>query len=47
MPSVILQQLATYGPDHCPVLSYDQAVAYTRDLARSHYENFKIGRAHV
>ena len=42
MASAILDQLDTYGPDHCPQLSYEQAVDYTRRLARSHYENFTV-----
>jgi squalene synthase HpnC len=42
MPSAILDQLETYGPDRCPQLSYEQAVAYTTQLAKSHYENFTV-----
>ena len=42
MGSAILDQLDTYGPDHCEALSYEDAAAYTRRLARSHYENFTV-----
>ena len=42
MASAILDQLDTYGPDRCPQLNYEQAVAYTTNLAKSHYENFTV-----
>jgi squalene synthase HpnC len=42
MPSTVLDQLDTYGPDRCPQLTYEQATAYTSQLARSHYENFTV-----
>lgn len=42
MASTVLEQLAEYGPDHCRALSYEQARAYTRELARTHYENFTV-----
>lgn len=42
MASAILDQLDTYGPDRCPQLHYEQAVAYTTNLAKSHYENFTV-----
>lgn len=42
MPSQILDQLATYGPDRCEQLTYEQATQYTRDLAKAHYENFTV-----
>lgn len=42
MPSAILEQLETYGPQRCPTLTYEQAAAYTRQLVRSHYENFTV-----
>ena len=42
MPSAIIDQLDTYGPDRCELLSYEQACNYTRDLARSQYENFTV-----
>ena len=42
MPSKLLDQLDTYGPDHCEQLSYEQATQYTRELAKSHYENFTV-----
>lgn len=42
MASAILDQLEAYGPDRCPQLTYEQAVAYTTDLAKSHYENFTV-----
>jgi len=40
MPSSIIDQLETYGPRQCPRLGYDAAMAYTRRLAKTHYENF-------
>jgi squalene synthase HpnC len=42
MPSAILDQLDTYGPDRCPVLTYEQASEYTQKLAKTHYENFSV-----
>ncbi|MCC7146417.1 MAG: squalene synthase HpnC [Phycisphaeraceae bacterium] len=42
MSSTILSQLPTYGPEHCPKLTYEQACAYTRALTASHYENFTV-----
>jgi squalene synthase HpnC len=42
MPSAVLQQLETYGPQRCERLTYAQAAAYTRQLARTHYENFSV-----
>ena len=42
MASVVLDQLDTYGPQHCERLSYDQAAAYTQQLAKSQYENFTV-----
>jgi squalene synthase HpnC len=42
MASKILAQLDTYGPDHCPTVSYEEAAHYTQDLAKSHYENFSV-----
>jgi squalene synthase HpnC len=42
MSSAILDQLDRYGPDQCPQLDYEQAVAYNRALAKSHYENFTV-----
>lgn len=42
MPSAILEQLDTLGPQQCEAMSYDQAAAYTRELVRSHYENFTV-----
>lgn len=42
MPSAILEQLDTYGPQHCEQLDYAQATDYTRDLTRNHYENFTV-----
>lgn len=42
MPSAILDQLDTYGPERCERLDYDRAAQYTRDLAKSHYENFSV-----
>lgn len=38
----VLDQLDTYGPDRCEQLSYEAADAYTRQLAKSHYENFTV-----
>ena len=42
MATAILDQLQTFGPDRCDQLSYEQAADYTRDLARTHYENFTV-----
>ncbi len=42
MPSAIIDQLETYGPQQCPQLDYDAATAYTRQLAQTHYENFTV-----
>src|SRR5436309_63313 len=42
MPSAVLQQLDTFGPKRCEKLSYAQAAAYTRRLARTQYENFTV-----
>ncbi len=41
MPAII-DQLDQFGPDRCDRLDYDAAVRYTRDLAKSHYENFSV-----
>ena len=42
MPSIVLQDLPTYGPDRCEALTYDQASAYAQNLVRSQYENFTV-----
>lgn len=42
MPSTLLDQLDTFGPDRCQALTYEQAADYTRKLAKSHYENFTV-----
>jgi squalene synthase HpnC len=42
MPSAVLEQLDTYGPQHCEQLDYEQAADYTRRLAESQYENFTV-----
>lgn len=42
MGSVVIEQLARFGPQKCEQLSYDQAASYTRTLAGSHYENFSV-----
>lgn len=42
MPSTVLDQLDRYGPRHCEPTTFEQASAYTRALARSHYENFTV-----
>lgn len=42
MGASVLDQLATYGPDRCDKLSYDEAIAYARRLAKTHYENFTV-----
>ncbi len=42
MVSSIIDQLDTFGPDRCERLSYAQATAYTRRLAKTHYENFTV-----
>ena len=42
MPSKLLDQLDTYGPDRWKRLSYEQAVDYSKELAKTHYENFTV-----
>ncbi|MEX1018001.1 MAG: squalene synthase HpnC, partial [Phycisphaeraceae bacterium] len=42
MPSLVLDQLDTYGPDRCQPLTYQQATAYTAQLTRAQYENFTV-----
>lgn len=42
MASLVLDQLATFGPDRCQQLSYEQASAYAHELVRSQYENFTV-----
>ncbi len=42
MPSTLLDQLDTFGPDRCEAMTYEQASDYTRQLAKSHYENFTV-----
>jgi squalene synthase HpnC len=42
MPPSLLDQLDTYGPRRCDVLTFEQASDYTRRLAKSHYENFTV-----
>ncbi len=42
MGSMVIDQLATFGPDRCDRLSYEQAAAYTRELTQSHEENFTV-----
>lgn len=42
MASVVIEQLERFGPEHCERLETEQALAYTRDLATSHYENFTV-----
>ncbi|MCC7407429.1 MAG: squalene synthase HpnC [Phycisphaeraceae bacterium] len=42
MPSAILPELETFGPDRCQTLTYEQADAYTQKLAKNHYENFTV-----
>ena len=42
MASAIIDQLDIFGPDRCEQLTYDQAAAYTRRLAQTHYENFSV-----
>ncbi len=42
MVSAITDQLDRFGPDGCPQLTYEQAAAYTRQLAQTHYENFSV-----
>ncbi len=42
MASIVLEHLKTFGPQQCERLTYDQATAYTRDLAEHHYENFTV-----
>lgn len=42
MTSLVLDQLDTYGPDHCEQLDPSQAAAYARSLAEAQYENFTV-----
>ena len=42
MASAVLEQLDTYGPEHCRTTNYEQANAYTQRLVRSQYENFTV-----
>ncbi len=42
MTTAIINQLDTFGPDHCESLDYEQATDYVRELAKSHYENFTV-----
>jgi squalene synthase HpnC len=42
MASLVLQDLKTFGPDHCQAVSYEQAVSYTKNLTQSQYENFTV-----
>jgi squalene synthase HpnC len=42
MPSLVLEQLDTFGPQHCKRLTYEQATDYTRRLAEAQYENFTV-----
>lgn len=42
MPSAVLEQLDTFGPDRCQQLSYEQASDYARRLTESQYENFTV-----
>ncbi len=42
MTSAVIEQLATFGPEHCDALDYEQADAYVRELTATHYENFSV-----
>lgn len=42
MPGRLLDQLEEFGPERCRVLTSAEACAYTRELTRSHYENFTV-----
>jgi len=42
MPSVVLSQLAHFGPERCEVLDYERASAFAQDLVRAQYENFSV-----
>ena len=42
MASIVLEQLATYGPDRCRRLDYPAAARYTAKLTRAHAENFTV-----
>jgi len=42
MPCAILDQLDTFGPQHCDTLNSEQASAYARDLVKTQYENFSV-----
>ncbi|UCD75198.1 MAG: squalene synthase HpnC [Phycisphaerales bacterium] len=37
-----VQQLATYGPEHCETMTVEQARAFCRRLADGRYENFSV-----
>jgi len=37
-----VDQLATYGPDHCETLTVEQARSWCRRLATGRYENFSV-----
>ena len=42
MPSTVIEQLQTFGPENCQQFTYAQAARYTRKLCRTHYENFTV-----
>lgn len=42
MSSVVLSDLARFGPQRCEASGYADAVAYTRAFARRHRENFHV-----
>ncbi|MEX0885419.1 MAG: squalene synthase HpnC [Phycisphaeraceae bacterium] len=42
MASIVLDQLATFGPHHCRQLDRAQADRYTAALTRAHGENFTV-----
>ncbi len=42
MSSAVINDLNTYGPDHCRQLSFEQASGYALDLVRKQYENFTV-----
>jgi squalene synthase HpnC len=42
MPSVILSQLDSFGPERCRQVDYEEAAQFTRRLALGHTENFTV-----
>ena len=42
MTTSTIRQLEEFGPDRCETLSVEQARAWCRRLATTHYENFSV-----